>query len=400
MYRLRSASALAVIIAAASGTTCANAAFRVGGAAQIERDVSGSLSLGQTWNKKIIGDDVYQDEFIHTEAESKGQFILIDATTIELGPLATMKIDSAVFNPNGAVRALTASAEAGAMRWVSGTSMSSAYRINTPHVNIRVRGTTFDLLVEPQRTLVILQAGEIEVCSVDAPRRCKTLSRRGDTILAMSGTLVGPSRGEPSDFEARCLSPGPPCIISASLNGSPQPFSNPSRVDQRRADRTPRPATVAVSGGTTTAPPTPAIITPAGLPSTPSPGLPFTPPGTGTAPVVCPGGPPAVAPPPCQTKACDRAALDKKKSPKASPSTTKITLRGRSKADVVRLSNSGGGDGSHLKTGASSSKVSAPMSGSRDHIRSVNTSVAHVNVPTVNVPRINVPTPTIRIPGR
>ena len=241
MYRFHSVSTLAVIIAAATGTTCANAAFRVGGAALIERDVSGSLSLGQNWNRKITGDDVYQDEFIRTEAESKGQFILIDATTIELGPLATMKIDSAVFNPNGSVRALTASAEAGAMRWVSGTSMSSAYRINTPHVNITVKGTTFDLLVEPQRTLVILQAGEIEVCTVDAPRRCKTLSRRGDTILGMFGALVGPSRSEPSDFQARCLSAGPACVIPASVNQPPQPSSNPSLGDQRRADRTPRP---------------------------------------------------------------------------------------------------------------------------------------------------------------
>src|ERR1700680_3193637 len=150
MYPVRWVSTLAVIIAAATGTTGANAAVRVGGAAQIERNVAGSLSLGQTWNKKIVGDDVYQDELIRTEAQSKGQFILIDATKIELGPVATMKIDSTVFNPNGSVQALTASAEVGAMRWTSGTSMANAYRINTPHVNITVRGTTFDVLVEPQ----------------------------------------------------------------------------------------------------------------------------------------------------------------------------------------------------------------------------------------------------------
>jgi hypothetical protein len=239
MYRFPSVSTLSIIIAATIGTSCANAAFRVGSAAEIVHDVSGSLSLGQKWNKMIIGDDVYQDEFIRTERESKGQFILIDTTTIELGPLATMKIDSAVFNPNGSVRGLTASAEAGAMRWVSGTSMSSAYRINTPHVYITVRGTTFDLLVEPQRTLVILQAGEIEVCTVAAPRRCKTLSRRGDTILAMSGTLVGPSQGGPGDFQARCLSAGPPCLIPASINQPPQPSSNPSVGGQRRAGETP-----------------------------------------------------------------------------------------------------------------------------------------------------------------
>jgi hypothetical protein len=67
MYPVRSVSTLAVIIAAATGTTGANAAVRVGAAVQIERDVAGSLSLGKTWSKKIVGDDVYQDEFLRTE---------------------------------------------------------------------------------------------------------------------------------------------------------------------------------------------------------------------------------------------------------------------------------------------------------------------------------------------
>jgi hypothetical protein len=127
------------------------------------------------------------------------------------------------------------------MRWTSGTSMSSAYRINTPHVHITVRGTTFDLLVEPQRTWVMLEAGEIEVCTVNAPRRCKTLSRSGDTLLAVFGALLGASRDAPSDFGTRCLSAGPPCTIPASLNQPPPPSSNQSRGGHRRADRTPRP---------------------------------------------------------------------------------------------------------------------------------------------------------------
>jgi hypothetical protein len=237
MYPVRSVSTLAVIIAAA-GATGANAAVRVGAALQIERDVAGSLSLGKTWSKKIVGDDVYQDEFLRTKAESTGTFTLIDETLIELGPSAETKIDSTVFDQSR-FQKLTASVEGGAMRWTSGTSKSSAYRISTSKVYITVRGTTFDLLVEPQRTWVILEAGEIEVCTVDAPRRCKTLSRSGDTLLAVSGDLVGPSRDGPSDFQALCLSAGSACVIP--VNQPPPPSSNPSRGGQRRADRTPGP---------------------------------------------------------------------------------------------------------------------------------------------------------------
>jgi FecR protein len=238
----RSAVTLAVIIAVAAGASCAHAAFRVGAASIIERDVSGSLDSGQTWDRKTSGDNVYQDEFIHTETESKGQFNLLDSTTIELGPQATMKIDSVVFNPNRSVQKLTVSAQAGAMRWISGNSWSQAYLINTLHATIRPTGTTFDLLVDERRTLVILEAGQIEVCTISIPRRCKTLSRPGDHILATSDDLVGPYRTGPSDFQARCLNAGPPCIITANAN-PPSPPSKPPG-GHRRADRAPTPPVI------------------------------------------------------------------------------------------------------------------------------------------------------------
>jgi hypothetical protein len=294
MYPVRSVSTLAVIIAAATGATGAKAAVRVGAAVQIERDVAGSLSLGKTWSKKIVGDDVYQDEFLRTKAESTGKFTLIDETLIELGPSAETKIDSAVFDQSR-FQKLTASVEGGAMRWTSGTSKSSAYRISTPKVYITVRGTTFDLLVEPQRTWVILEAGEIEVCTVDAPRRCKTLSRRGDTLLAVSGALLGPSRGAPSDFRAECLSAGSACVIPASLNQPPPPSSNPSRGGHRRTDRTPIPDPT--GHGTSVAVNTPAVVAyqpppPHRFPNRPHPVVRVPPPGYGDGGKIVGGGNP------------------------------------------------------------------------------------------------------------
>jgi hypothetical protein len=220
MYcRHQSATALAAIVAGVIASSYAQAGSRVGGAITVVRDVSGSQS-GQTWAKKVEGDDVYENEFIRTEAESSTRISFIDETGIRIGPMATMKIDRIVFKTNRSVSELIVTAEEGAIRWNSGVSLSSAYQVKTPDAIIRPLGTTFDLLVESQRTIVVLRRGRIEVCSIEAPQRCQTLSRPGDTIVATPNDLERPQRAgpEPSEFADRCLSANTtaPCVIMAS----------------------------------------------------------------------------------------------------------------------------------------------------------------------------------------
>src|SRR5215831_8783893 len=220
MYcRHQSATALAAIVAGVIASSYAQAGSRVGGAITVVRDVSGSQS-GQTWAKKVEGDDVYENEFIRTEAESSTRISFIDETGIRIGPMATMKIDRIIFKTNRSVSELIVTAEEGAIRWNSGVSLSSAYQVKTPDAIIRPLGTTFDLLVESQRTIVVLRRGRIEVCSIEAPQRCQTLSRPGDTIVATPNDLERPQRAgpEPSEFADRCLSANTtaPCVIMAS----------------------------------------------------------------------------------------------------------------------------------------------------------------------------------------
>jgi len=220
MYcRHQSATALAAIVAGVIASSYAQAGSRVGGAITVVRDVSGSQS-GQTWAKKVEGDDVYENEFIRTEAESSTRISFIDETGIRIGPMATMKIDRIIFKTNRSVSELIVTAEEGAIRWNSGVSLSSAYQVKTPDAIIRPLGTTFDLLVESQRTIVVLRRGRIEVCSIEAPQRCQTLSWPGDTIVATPNDLERPQRAgpEPSEFADRCLSANTtaPCVIMAS----------------------------------------------------------------------------------------------------------------------------------------------------------------------------------------
>jgi hypothetical protein len=97
MRSFRLVSALsAAIVGVAAGTTHTHA-LSVGEVTLIEHDVKGKPASGQNFEPVMRGDEVYQDEFIHTGPQSRGQFSLLDTTTIELGPKATMKIDSVVF---------------------------------------------------------------------------------------------------------------------------------------------------------------------------------------------------------------------------------------------------------------------------------------------------------------
>jgi hypothetical protein len=160
-----------------------------------------------------------------------------------------MKIDHVVLDPhNHSIQKLIVSAKEGAVRWISGNSMSGAYQIDTPHAVITDEGTAFDLVVEPQRTLVLLHTGRATVCAVAAPGRCKTLLRRGDMVLATTEDVMGPweSGLEPSGFETQCLNAK--CAITAFVP-TPQPPSNGDRKEPERAPE-PRHAGVPARPGT------------------------------------------------------------------------------------------------------------------------------------------------------
>ena len=238
MHRLQSLAALAVIAAGIGGGTSAQANMVVGNAVLIQQDVEGAFN-DQDWTQTSKGDDVFEAEFIRTEVNSRADFALLDGTTIGLGATAIMKIDHVVLDPhNHSIQKLIVSAKEGAVRWMSGNSMSGAYQIDTPHAVITDEGTAFDLVVEPQRTLVLLHTGRVTVCAIAAPGHCKTLSRRGNMVLATTDDVVGPweSGLEPSGFETQCLNAK--CTIAAFAPPPPQP---PSDGDRKEPEPLPGP---------------------------------------------------------------------------------------------------------------------------------------------------------------
>ena len=245
MYRPHFSAPLALIVAGITGASSAHATVRAGYAMLVENNVSGTQSGQQ--RKVFKGDDVFENDFIRTEVESSTRLLFIDKTQLVLGPKAIAKLDRLVFNPDHSVGALTVSARAGAVRWISGVSPPSAYQIETTTLALRVHGTEFDLFVEPQRTTVLLHEGIVEACLIDAPQRCKVLSRPGEMITATRNTIEGFQRAAlgSSEFEDRCLSAASKeCVIDISVT---PPREEPPREDppsksgfgQRRAERSP-----------------------------------------------------------------------------------------------------------------------------------------------------------------
>jgi hypothetical protein len=225
MHRLQCLTAFAIIAAGIGGATSAQANMVVGNAVLIQQDVEGAFN-DQNWTQTSKGDDVFEAEFIRTQVNSRANFALFDGSTIGLGATAIMKIDHVVLDPHShSIQKLIVSAKDGAVRWISGNSMSGAYQIDTPHAVITDEGTAFDLVVEPRRTLVLLHTGRVTVCAKGAPGRCKPLSRRGEMVLVTTDDVVGPweSGVEPSGFETQCLNAK--CAIAAFV-APPQPPSD------------------------------------------------------------------------------------------------------------------------------------------------------------------------------
>jgi hypothetical protein len=225
MLRLRSTAALgAALLAGLSLASPADAAReKIGGATKVERDVTGAL-LGEE-RKVAQGDDVFLDETVRTATLSTAKLRFVDETDLSLGPQASVKLDRYVFNSDKTAKEMAVTMTKGAMRWVSGLSPSSAYKIRTPQATIGVRGTIFDLVADGRRTTVVLQEGAVEVCTTGARRVCRMLTRKGDVITVVGNAIEGPRPGGPgpADFASRCLAAASrTCTVAATAEPSPR----------------------------------------------------------------------------------------------------------------------------------------------------------------------------------
>ncbi|MGE0152504.1 MAG: FecR domain-containing protein [Reyranellaceae bacterium] len=150
MRKLIIATALAAAVTAlATGLSAQTQTADIGVAATVVNRVEGTVGT-QTAAKKT-GDRVFQNELIRTGAQSKGQLLFRDETSLTIGPESEVKLDQFVYNPQGA-SSVTLNATKGVFRFISGSLPSQTYEIKTPAATIGVRGTIILIGLLPDGT--------------------------------------------------------------------------------------------------------------------------------------------------------------------------------------------------------------------------------------------------------
>lgn len=149
MTKFGISAALAIAVLAAGA---AQAAERAGVAAAVKGDVSVEGATRQATETVTSGMDLVLDDKLATGADSRAQAILIDETTLTLGPDSELTIDKFVFDPDGSASEISANFVKGAMRFVSGRIGAIApQRVNvrTPVGTLGIRGTIAFAVTQP-----------------------------------------------------------------------------------------------------------------------------------------------------------------------------------------------------------------------------------------------------------
>jgi hypothetical protein len=182
-------SALALLSVSAVWISSSIAAERIGNAANISNQVQGVL--GKQARTLAVGSEVYLNELLRTGAASNASVVFLDDTNLSVGPQSEVTLDRFVYNPDRGQGAVVVRTGRGIFRFVTGSQRPQNYLIQTPIASIGVRGTIFDLLVEPNRMIVILIQGQVQVATFS--NRRVWLGRPGTALTVYAdGRIEGP----------------------------------------------------------------------------------------------------------------------------------------------------------------------------------------------------------------
>jgi hypothetical protein len=111
---------------------------RIGGADIVINIVQGGLPSGSI-APVAQGDAVYRDEGVRTRVDSKARLVLVDQTSVTIGPSSTIKLDRFVYEGPKQVGTIVLNLAKGTSRLIIGDANKGAYMIVTPTAAIGVR---------------------------------------------------------------------------------------------------------------------------------------------------------------------------------------------------------------------------------------------------------------------
>lgn len=168
----------------------------IGSAVSVDDRVTGNNSRSIRAASKVSA-----NERIRANASGLGHFKFNDGTKLVVGPGTNIVLDQVVYNPNGSTfKKFVLKTGAGATRFISGNSNSSAYEIKTPVGTLGIRGTAFDFQHTSGRTFIMLVSGRIEFCNFSGV--CETIRRKCDYIaVSRNGDISKPTQPRDGNFQ-------------------------------------------------------------------------------------------------------------------------------------------------------------------------------------------------------
>ena len=151
-------------------------------AEQIGKALAITVTVSGDNGKLKAASPIHRDERIRASNSGTGQFEFRDGTKLAVGPNSSLVLDRSIFAGDSTFQSLTLKASRGTFRWVSGTSKSSAYKINTPFGTLGVRGTVVDVYIGSNTAAAVILEGQATFCGNDGT--CKRLERTCDIVRA------------------------------------------------------------------------------------------------------------------------------------------------------------------------------------------------------------------------
>ena len=131
MHRSKWTPVLLLMGLLAMQSTAANAQSRIGTATSTRPDAEGIV--GTNSQTLSPGSEVYADETVRTGNVGKADLVLLDNTSLSVGPASELKLDKFVYDRNGSAGSVVLQATRGTFQFVTGSQDHRAYQVNTPY---------------------------------------------------------------------------------------------------------------------------------------------------------------------------------------------------------------------------------------------------------------------------
>jgi FecR protein len=112
-------------------STAANAETRIGTATSTRPDAEGIL--GTNSQTLSPGSEVYANETVRTGNVGRADLVLLDNTSLSVGPASELTLDTFIYDKTGAKGSVVLQATQGTFQVVTGSQDHRAYQVNTPY---------------------------------------------------------------------------------------------------------------------------------------------------------------------------------------------------------------------------------------------------------------------------